>query len=249
MKTNGRSVGLIALATALVVMGGAPAFSQMSGEAKPAAKLSPILSDRDVDPIRLLPPPAADGIPVANAELAELHKVQDARTPAELEKAIYNDKHESAAVFAKVLGPNFDLDKLPATAKLLAQVHADDSAAAKRAKDAFKRMRPYGLDATVIGCPHAEGKPLTSYPSGHATMGFTAATVLADLIPEKAKDIQAFAADYGHDRMVCGHHYRSDVVAGEVLGAVVGVQLLHSPALKSDIDAARAELRAAGLTH
>lgn len=235
------------LASAGVARGQMTAPVQMTAPAKASApKLAPVLSERDVDPFRLLPPPPAEGSGVEKAEIAELHAIQDIRTPDELKHALHNDEHEDASVFASVLGPDYDLSKLPATAKLMAQVRADDSAASKRAKAAFLRLRPYALDPTIVGCPYkAADKPRTSYPSGHATMVFAAATVLSDLAPNRAQDMMRYATGYAHDRLVCGHHYQSDVVAGQVLGTVVGEELLHSPALKGDIDAARAELLAA----
>jgi acid phosphatase (class A) len=56
------------------------------------------------------------------------------------------------------------------------------------------------------------------------------------------------AADYAYSREVCGDHYHSDVEASRVLGTAVGVLLVNNLALKSQFDAAKAELRAAHIT-
>jgi acid phosphatase (class A) len=73
------------------------------------------------------------------------------------------------------------------------------------------------------------------------------AVVLADLAPDKAPALLARAEDYAESRMVCGMHFRADIVAGQVLGTAVGQDLLHSPAFRADRAAAAAELRAARL--
>jgi acid phosphatase (class A) len=91
-------------------------------------------------------------------------------------------------------------------------------------------------------------RPLRSYPSGHATTGYSLAIVLAALIPEKAQAILARAADYAYSREICGDHYHSDVEASHALGNSIGIMLLNSAALKPQIEASRAELRAAHLT-
>ncbi len=44
-------------------------------------------------------------------------------------------------------------------------------------------------------------------------------------------------------------HYRSDIVAGQVLGTLVAEELLHSAKFQDQFEAAKAELRAAVLGH
>ncbi len=75
-------------------------------------------------------------------------------------------------------------------------------------------------------------------------MIFAAATVLADLVPEKGQALLQFAQGYAHDRLVCGHHFQSDVVAGEVYGGVIATELLQRAELQAQIAHARSELRA-----
>jgi acid phosphatase (class A) len=72
---------------------------------------------------------------------------------------------------------------------------------------------------------------------------------LAALIPEKSQALLIRAADYAYSREVCGDHYHSDVEASRALGTALGVMLLENRALKPQIDAAKAELRAAHLTN
>ena len=50
------------------------------------------------------------------------------------------------------------------------------------------------------------------------------------------------AEQYGRHRVVCGAHHPFDVRSGQVLGTLIGVTLLKTPALKPQLDAARTEL-------
>ena len=76
-------------------------------------------------------------------------------------------------------------------------------------------------------------------------MGYTAAAVLADLMPGNAQVILAHTEDYVESRLYCGVHYRSDLRAGQVLGNVLVVKLMEKPAFREELEAARAELTAA----
>ncbi|WP_374572094.1 phosphatase PAP2 family protein [Phenylobacterium sp.] len=241
----------LAYAAALAVLACAPALAQSPSSQMdappPAAYPGKILKAEDVDPRGLLPPPPAEGSAAQKAELAELHQIQDSRTPSEFALAEWDNIHEDPSAFAPTLGPKFDMAELPATARLLEIVEHEQSAAKKLAKAEFHRPRPWVVDSTVVGCDHSDDKPNTSYPSGHTTMAFTMAVVLSDLMPERSQDIFARASEYAHDRMVCGVHFRSDIVAGQAFGTAIGVQLVHAPELQGELEAARQELHAAGL--
>jgi acid phosphatase (class A) len=219
-----------------------PALAQEAVKPKPAL----MLSAAELDPARLLAPQPAEGSSRAKAELAELHAIEAARTPDALAHARSDDVTKDASIFAGVMGPGFDLAKLPATAKLMGDVRREEKAVADRAKAFYQRKRPWIVDTSLQSCSR-EDEPLSSYPSGHATMGYSMAVVLADIAPAKGQDLLARAADYGDSRLVCGMHFRADIVAGQVLGTTVGVELLHNPSFQADREAAAVELRAAHL--
>ena len=77
------------------------------------------------------------------------------------------------------------------------------------------RPRPTG--AHLVEIPSS-----ASFPSGHATTAFAAATALAVLVPWTSWWAFAFAAWVAYSRVYLGVHYWSDIIAGAVLGAVVG---------------------------
>jgi acid phosphatase (class A) len=213
----------------------------------PATKpVAHFLSPSDYVPDELLPAPPKDGSPKALRELAEVQAFDHNRTPDQLARARRDDKTESVMAFAEVMGPGFDLAKLPATARLMADVQVEEKAAAKAAKDRFLRNRPWVIDTALQSCAKDDA-PQSSYPSGHATMGYSMAVILAKLEPAKAAAIMARAADYADNRLVCGMHYRSDVVAGETLGTVVAIKLMTVPTFRAEFEAAADELHKAGV--
>ncbi len=221
------------------------AFTALAGVAFAAGPS--ILKPEQIDPARILPPPPEDGTPPAIAEWAELRRLQEDRTPARLEQARSDDKTEDASIFAKAFGPGFKLDALPATAKLMQEVRVEEKAAASAAKSHFKRNRPWIVDASLDTCSR-EDPPQTSYPSGHATMGYSMAVVLAAAAPDKARALMSRADEYAESRLVCAMHFRRDITAGQVLGTVVAYELIADPRFQADLEAARQELKAAGLT-
>jgi acid phosphatase (class A) len=233
--------------------------SALSAQSAPGPKKLKFLTPAEIDPGRLLPPPPADASDTQKQELDDLKRLLKARTPERFEQAKWDQDHEDASAFAAVLGPQFDLKALPATAKLLADVENDQSVAASAAKEYFHRVFPAVIDTSItdLNCSPAAvragaakpgGRVRRSYPSGHATLGYSLGVVLATLIPEKAQVIQARAADYALSREVCAEHYHSDVDASHVLGTAVGIMLLNNAALQPEIEAAKAELRASHLT-
>jgi acid phosphatase (class A) len=212
-----------------------------------AVQAAPVfLSPADLDPKLMLPAPPKEGSAAANAELAELDRIQSQRTPEEFARADRDFKTRNGSIFAEAVGPAFDLGKLPATAKLLDDVGKDEDTEATIAKDYFQRKRPWLVDGNLKSCSQAD-TPLSSYPSGHSTMGYAMGVVLANLIPAKGPVIMARAADYAENRLICGMHRRRDIQAGQVLGTVVAEILLHKPAFQPEYQAAKHELAAAGL--
>jgi len=61
-----------------------------------------------------------------------------------------------------------------------------------------------------------------SFPSGHATLAMAMAVVLAHHFPKARALVYVLAVLIGISRVYFGVHYLSDVLAGFILGAVVG---------------------------
>jgi acid phosphatase (class A) len=232
------------LALAAALIGTSACGAAHAQAAKPPA-VSKFLQAGDLDPALILPPPAKAGTPQGDAEIAELKRLAAERSPERLAQAKADDELEDVRAIGAALGPAFNLERFPATARLFADLRNEDSVAAKAAKAYFKRPRPFEVAGMALDVCDDGHDHNNSYPSGHATMGYTAAAVLANLMPGNAQVILAHTEDYVESRLYCGVHYRSDLRAGQVLGNVLVLKLMEKPAFREELEAARAELTAA----
>ena len=229
------------LAPAMAQTAPAPA---MAAAPAPAAKPEfHYFAATDYLPQRVLAMPPARGSQEEARELEFVRKEIAAASPERLAQAAWDDTHEDPTLFNAVLGR--DLTRLPATWALLLAVQNEADAAADQAKEAFGRMRPFGIDETIKTCVKANpAKALRSYPSGHATVGYSVGWALARLMPDFAPYILDRAHDYAESRVICGVHFASDVEASHVLATVVTERLLADPRMADKVAAARAELNA-----
>jgi acid phosphatase (class A) len=202
-----------------------------------------LLEPAAVDASRFLPPPPADGSADNKAEFAELAAIAARSTPDEMAAAARDARDENFDLFNNTVG--LDLKALPQTSKLLTMVVEEEKGDAKDAKKFFHRARPYSADPTIRTCtPTKPGKAATSYPSGHATLAFSSGVVLAALLPAKSQAIMARASQYAERRLVCGVHFRSDIVAGQQYGTIIALKLMDDPSFKAQMVKAQTELAA-----
>lgn len=209
----------------------------------PMAASAGLLKPAEIGASRLLPPPPASGSLEEKRELAELRAIAARTTPEEFAVATGDAKDETPDIFNAALG--FDLATKPQTFKLLAMVVEEEDGDSKAAKAFFHRLRPYSVDPKIKTCePVKPGKKPNSYPSGHATLSFSMGVVLASLMPEKSQAILARASEYARHRLVCGVHYRSDIVAGQQFGTVLALRLMENAEFQAQMTLARDELQA-----
>jgi acid phosphatase (class A) len=190
----------------------------------------------------IIPPPPAQNSETTKAELAELHQIEQSRTPAQVAAAQYDDQHENIFYLRSVMGNEFTPGNLPLLTALSERTQSEGSAASRALKGEFKRPRPYQFDRTLHPVCEMVVQP-NSYPSGHTIVSFLDALILIRIVPEKSREILERADDYAHNRMVCGVHYPSDLVAGREVAYVVFGYLMAQPRFQNDLAAARAETR------
>ena len=193
-------------------------------------------------PAQTLPAPPPDNSPDAIAERDYIKAAYRDATPAQREAAKADAANESVRLFADTL-PGFDLDKLPATKALFKTIRSNENIQTGIFKTYFDRQRPYQVDSSITPClPPKNFDINASDPSGHTTMAFSSAIILANLLPDYAPAIMRRAEQYGRHRIVCGAHHPFDVRSGQVLGTLIGTTLLKTPGLQPELEAARAEL-------
>jgi undecaprenyl-diphosphatase len=107
-------------------------------------------------------------------------------------------------------------------AKLSALLSAESALTNGLVKSAFQRVRPRVHYQDSNPLPYGMRRPITSsFPSGHATTGFMAATLLADGT-DAAPAYYAFAGLIAFSRVYVRLHHTSDIAAGALLGLALG---------------------------
>ena len=166
-----------------------------------------------------------------------------------------NQRPDPFQAFQPVLGAEFTAERFPATNALLWGIVAQRiGATTQTAKLLYRRDRPFVSDPSYLRCQPALTDTTRaalgvnlSYPSGHAALGYAWALVLTELLPDRAQGLMERGYQYGQSRVICGVHWTTDVNAGRVLAAGVVAQAHGMTQFQQQMDAARAELRAAGL--
>ena len=103
------------------------------------------------------------------------------------------------------------------TGRLLSSAYISAGVMTYGLKHVIRRKRP--LDDTL-------GNP--SLPSGHATIAFSAATILGYRYPKWRIPLYIGAGLVGFSRIYLGRHYASDVLAGAAIGTTMGVLVWHN---------------------
>ena len=127
---------------------------------------------------------------------------------------------------------------------MLARAAADTGRGTSVAKNYYHRLRPFQIDRGAICQPASELAGSFDYPSGHTTLGWTYATILAELLPDRATALLARGRAYGESRIVCGVHNASAVEAGRLSASATLAAMAGLPAFQSALADARAELAA-----
>jgi acid phosphatase (class A) len=192
-----------------------------------------------VDFKTILPGPPAAGSDAAKQDIDHLLALQTSRTDAEVKRA-NSEVKMTPFIYSGILGPKFNPDDLPETAKFLKAIIVATAATTTEAKNFYGRKRPYLADPRIHPCVPPENTP--SYPSGHSTRATVWAIVLSELYPDQKDALMARSRQIGDDRELGGVHYPSDVEAGRLLGAALAKQLLADPDVQADLVKVKAEI-------
>ncbi len=103
------------------------------------------------------------------------------------------------------------------TGRLLSSAYLSTGILTYGVKQLVRRKRP--LD-DMLGNP--------SMPSGHASIAFSAATILGYRYPRWRIPLYIGAGLVGFSRVYLGRHYTSDVLVGAVIGTTMGVLVWHN---------------------
>jgi len=243
---------LIGLTAALLLFNSGPHVHLEPGDSAPVAATAPALGQGGylaanvLDVASIAPPPPAPESARSEAD----HKVFLATrslqgSPRWALAASDDDQGIDATLrhFSCALGVDVQAANAPATVQLFTRLIPDAARAVDTAKQKFGRKRPYlSYPGPICTARTDDLAKSPDYPSGHASWGWMAALMFAEMVPDRATPILARGRAYGESRVVCGVHTASAVEAGRVSGAALVAALHASGAFRTDLEGARAEL-------
>lgn len=230
---------------ALVALVSATALAQVAvPDARPAPP-SGYLDPAAFDILAVLPPAPAKGDPRYKADRETFRKTRAFYGTPRWDLAVNDVKlkpEDMMRDFSCAAGVTLTPQNAPRTLAVVLRAAQDTRRSSDTAKRFYMRQRPYQIDRGRICQPAQELADSPDYPSGHTTYGWTWATLLAELLPDRATAINARARAYGESRIVCGVHNRSAVDAGVMTAAATLSAVQSSSAFQADMAAARTEL-------
>lgn len=206
--------------------------------------------DEVADSVKLLlPPPAVDSIGFLNDKALYDKGFALRNTPrgklASSDADLSGDGVPNS--FSKAFGLEISQKNLPETYKLVIKMVEDAGDLATRgAKNYYMRERPYSYFKTPP-CNLKEMESLStngSYPSGHTSIGWATALVLAEVNPDHQDAILQRGFEIGQSRVICGYHWQSDIDAARVVAAAVVARLHTNDVFLAQLQKAKAEVKA-----
>lgn len=148
--------------------------------------------------------------------------------------------------FSEAFGVEITEDGTPEILKLIVGMREDaGDLGTREAKNYYNRQRPFSFYEEDTCNPEQQEELSTngSYPSGHTSIGWATALVLAEINPERQNEILKRGYDMGESRVICGYHFQSDVDAGRITGAVTVARLHADPQFQAQLEKAKKEFR------
>lgn len=230
---------LLALAPLALGTAGTMAWAQQ--QQGPQGYLAPAA----FDVLAVLPPAPTPGDARATADRAifrQTRKLEGTPRYALATNDVKLSPTDMMRDFSCAAGIALTPQNAPATLALVTRASVDTGRQTGRAKDFYKRQRPFAYDKGNTCQPRQEVMDSYDYPSGHTTYGWTWATLLAWALPDRATPLLARGRAYGQSRAVCGVHNASAVDGGLLSASATLDAVVSDAAFQRDLAAARAEL-------
>lgn len=148
--------------------------------------------------------------------------------------------------YSEAFGVEINEENAPEILKLIVGMREDaGDLGTREAKRYYDRVRPFIFyeEDTCNPEQQAELSSNGSYPSGHSSLGWATALVLAEINPERQNEILKRGYEMGESRVICGYHFQSDVDAGRVTGATTVARLHADPGFNKQLAKAKAEFK------
>ena len=189
----------------------------------------------------ILPPPSSTSGEYAN-DVYYYQWGRDKRANEELSEQALAD--ESASLY-RIFNEETIRRATPEIIRLCERAASDANKANSTVKDEYQRVRPFVAFEEPSLNPDADaGKAESySYPSGHATRGYAFALALCTVVPEHTSEIMLRAQYYALNRVVCGHHWKSDIDASLLLSSAMFANIVCTDEYQQQLVKAREEYK------
>jgi acid phosphatase (class A) len=230
----------VALFASALVMWGQPAA--------PARVAGYLTSAQTSEVVRIVPAAPKTGDPRFEADMAIFRATRSLEGSPRWALAQSDDNLSVAGLlhaFSCPLGLALMPEDAPKLTTLINRANEDAYLASDVIKKRYKHKRPFQVAEGDV-CVSPQGKAALErspdYPSGHTTLSWETALILAQLSPDNSIDVLARAREFAQSRVVCGVHNLSAVEAGWMTATAVFALQMSSPEFRKDLDAARTEL-------
>ena len=207
-------------------------------------------SDQVANSLKLLPPPPQPGSAQFDYDEAQYKWGKMQRITPRGNQAFEDSKLSGEALsnaFSEAFGLKISKENTPEIYKLIVRMREDAGDLATRdAKGHYMRMRPFLFFNEKSLTPNDEQYLAGngSYPSGHTSIGWATALVLAEINVDRQDEILKRGFEFGQSRVICGVHYQSDVDAGRVVASSVVARLHACPEFAAQLAKAKKEFKA-----
>lgn len=200
-----------------------------------------------VNSLNLLPPPPQPGSAQFNYDEAQYKWGKMQRITPRGKQAAQDARLGGEGIsraFSEAFGTTISQENTPEIFALITRMQEDAGDLATRdAKVHYMRMRPFLFFGEQSLTPDDEPflKTNGSYPSGHTSIGWATALVLAEINVDRQDEIIKRGYEFGQSRVICGVHYQSDVDAGRIVASALVARLHADAAFTAQLAKAKKE--------
>ncbi|KAA8733838.1 phosphatase PAP2 family protein [Acinetobacter qingfengensis] len=208
-----------------------------------------LTADQTPDSLVILPPPPAFNSVAFLNDTAAYHEARSLIGTERWKQAVHDadlSDENLTKPFSAAFGMEISVKNTPVTYDLLKKLRTDSGHyATQTAKQHYMRLRPFVFFNTHSCTPESEASLSQngSYPSGHTTIGWSTALILAEIRPDRQNEILKRGYEYGQSRVICGVHWQSDVDAGRITGAAEVARLHADPNFIKQLMQAKQEIQ------
>jgi len=144
-------------------------------------------------------------------------------------------------IFGEVLRIEASEETTPEIYRLIETVRPRSVHLIGAVKRAYFRNRPFVELGESTSVPEEEDnyRNESSFPSGHSSLAWADALVLAEAIPERARNLLHRAYEFGYNRQITGYHWATDIDAARILACGLVARLHADEGFRMQIKLAR----------